>query len=183
MAQEINTSSEQENGQFVNYKDCRPSTREKIAAKKQLNPQPTSQTVLTNALIAEKLSGSNSATARESEEAKKSTQSKKLTSARSGCSSNIGNSSRTVPASSRTTLSAPKGGVIKTVVLPHEDFNKLGVEGQQLATFLKQQEQLFTDTVNAYQKDRAVRMQEFDLKERDFKERYAELQARLDDRK
>ena len=25
-----------------------------------------------------------------------------------------------------------KGGVIKTIVLPHEDFNRLGVEGQHL---------------------------------------------------
>jgi len=40
---------------------------------------------------------------------------------------------------------------------------------------LKVQEQLFQDTVNAYQKDRSVRMQEFDLKERDFNERYDEL--------
>lgn len=68
-------------------------------------------------------------------------------------------------------------------MLPHEDFNKLAVEGQQLANFLKEQEQLFNDAVNAYQKDRSVRMQEFDLKERDFQERYSELQARLAERK
>jgi hypothetical protein len=37
--------------------------------------------------------------------------------------------------------------------------------------------------VSAYQKDRSVRKQEFDLKERDFNERYSELQARLADRK
>jgi hypothetical protein len=53
-----------------------------------------------------------------------------------------------VTTSSRTT--AQKGGVIKTVVLPHEDFNKLAVEGQQLSKFMQEQEQLFNDTVNAY---------------------------------
>ena len=37
--------------------------------------------------------------------------------------------------------------------------------------------------MSAYQKDRSVRKQEFDLKERDFNERYSELQARLADRK
>jgi hypothetical protein len=37
--------------------------------------------------------------------------------------------------------------------------------------------------VTAYQKDRSVRVQEFDLKQRDFTERYAELQARLAERK
>jgi len=58
------------------------------------------------------------------EEAKQQTTIKqKNVSARSGTSSNV------MPSSSRTTLTAPKGGVVKTVVLPHEDFNKLGVEG------------------------------------------------------
>lgn len=37
--------------------------------------------------------------------------------------------------------------------------------------------------MSAYQKDRSVRVQEFDLKQRDFNERYAELQARLAERK
>lgn len=115
---------------------------------------------MTNALIAEKLAPSA-----------RSTASKAIagTSTRSGVS-NPGTGNR-------------KGGVIKTVVLPHEDFNKLALEGQMLAAFLKQQEQLFQDTVNAYQKDRSVRMQEFDLKQRDFAERQAELQVRLEDRK
>lgn len=160
----------------MNFKECRPAAKSKLAAKKKapLAPPLTQQTVLTNALIAEKLSQRTNPTSdKPSEETKKTA---KVLSARSGASSHV-------PSSSRTTLSAPKGGVIKTVVLPHEDFNRLGVEGQQLANFLKVQEQLFQDTVNAYQKDRSVRMQEFDLKERDFNERFAELQARLAERK
>lgn len=41
-----------------------------------------------------------------------------------------------------------------------------------LVNFLKQQESLFQDTVSGYQKDRSIRMQEFDLKERDFNEKF-----------
>ena len=71
---------------------------------------------MTNALIQEKLTPATIS----------SENAKKVASARSGANSS-GMSSRSVQ----------KGGVIKTVVLPHEDFNKLAVEGQMLAAFLK----------------------------------------------
>jgi hypothetical protein len=75
---------------------------------------------MTNALIAEKLNASSSRSGdKPNEETKKTA---KVLSARTGVSSQV-------PSSARSTLSAPKGGVIKTVVLPHEDFNRLGVEG------------------------------------------------------
>lgn len=94
-----------------------------------MNPGKSQQTVLTNALIAEKLTPTPSAqTSTDKPVAKKA--SARIGSARSGVSSShVGTSSRTT---------AHKGGVIKTVVLPHEDFNKLAVEGQMLAAFLKQ---------------------------------------------
>lgn len=69
-----------------------------------LNPQPAQQSVLTNALIAEKLNKEG--------DAKKPAPKKK------GPSS---------------TSSSTKGGVIKTVVLPHENVNQLGVEAQKLS--------------------------------------------------
>jgi len=89
--------------------------------------------------------------------------------------SNISAANSTSNMSSRSNLSAPKGGVVKTVVLPHEDLNRLGVEGQLMAQFLQQQESLFQDTMSGYQKDRSVRLQEFDLKQRDYHDKLAEL--------
>ena len=47
--------------------------------------------------------------------------------------------------------------------------NKLGVEQQVLRDHIQVQKQLYEDTVAAYNKDRLIRMQEFDLKERDFR--------------
>ena len=71
------------------------------------------------------------------------------------------------------------GGVVKTIVLPHEDINRLGTEAQELMQMLQGQKQLFEDTVQGYQKDRSVRTQEFDLKAQDFETTIAELEARL----
>jgi len=45
---------------------------------------------------------------------------------------------------------AAKGGCVKTVILPHEDLNRLGVETTALTQFLAQQEALFHDTVQGY---------------------------------
>ena len=74
---------------------------------------------------------------------------------------------------------AAKGGVVKTIVLPHEDLNRLGTDGQLLMQVLEQQKALFQDTVAGYQKDRSVRTQEFDLKQRDHEDKMNQLQFRL----
>ena len=71
---------------------------------------------------------------------------------------------------------ATTGGVIKTIILPNEDMNKLGVEAQVLREHIEAQRKLYEDTVAAYNKDRLIRMQEFDLKERDFRQACEELQ-------
>lgn len=42
------------------------------------------------------------------------------------------------------------GGVVKTIVLPHEDINRLGTEAQELMQMLQGQRQLFEDTVQGY---------------------------------
>ena len=75
------------------------------------------------------------------------------------------------------------GGVVKTIVLPHEDINRLGTEAQELMQVMQSQKALFEDTVAGYQKDRSVRTQEFDLKAQDFETTIAELEKRLADRK
>ena len=64
-------------------------------------------------------------------------------------------------------------------MLPHEDLNRLGTDGQLLVQVLEQQKALFQDTVAGYQKDRSVRTQEFDLKQRDHEDKMAQLQLRL----
>jgi len=68
---------------------------------------------------------------------------------------------------------------VKTIVLPHEDMNRLGTDGQLLIQVLEQQKALFQDTISGYQKDRSVRTQEFDLKQRDHDEKMSTLGVRL----
>ena len=68
------------------------------------------------------------------------------------------------------------GGVVKTIVLPHEDINRLSSEAQELMQVMQAQKALFDDTVSGYQKDRSVRTQEFDLKAQDFENTIAELE-------
>ena len=65
---------------------------------------------------------------------------------------------------SKTTTGKTAGGVVKTIVLPHEDVNRLSSEAQELMQVMQSQKALFEDTVAGYQKDRSVRTQEFDLK-------------------
>ena len=52
-----------------------------------------------------------------------------------------------------------------------------------LLEVLQKQESLFNDTVSGYQKDRVVRQQEFDLKEKDYSDQIQGLQTRLQERK
>ena len=144
--------------------------------KKALEAGQTQQNVLTNQLIKEKLNSqgsSQSSLAIKKSDAEKSKSKSNYVSKHQNHQSKV-NSLRNTQvqrqsvnggASSRSeTNSAPKGGVIKTIVLPHEDLNRLGVEGQHLLQVLRAQEALFNDTVAGYQKDRSVRTQEFDMK-------------------
>ena len=156
-------------GKYVNFKDCRPRVQAKRTAKKlakadaNLKPPPTQKQVLTNTLIKEKLQESNSQVAVAKPAAAKGSARSKLSS----------------QASSRS----KGGGVIKTIVLPHEDINRLGTEAQELGERMARQSALFEDTVAGYQKDRSVRMQEFDLKAQDFENTIRELEGRLEAQK
>ena len=91
------------------------------------------------------------------------------------------NSARSGFSNASTVKSA--GGVVKTIILPHEDINRLGSEAQELLQVMQAQKALFEDTVAGYQKDRSVRTQEFDLKSQDFENTIAELEQRLAQRK
>lgn len=73
-------------------------------------------------------------------------------------------SQRSHASNTSTAKSATSGGVVKTIILPHEDINRLGTEAQALIQFMNEQKALFDDTVAGYQKHRSVRTQEFDLK-------------------
>ena len=73
--------------------------------------------------------------------------------------------------------------MVKTIVLPHEDINRLSSEAQELMQVMQAQKALFEDTVSGYQKDRSVRTQEFDLKSQDFENTILELERRLAERK
>ena len=61
------------------------------------------------------------------------------------------------------------------MILPHEDINRLSNEADMLIETLARQEHLFKETVAGYQKDRVVRQQEFDLKEKDYADQIVSL--------
>jgi hypothetical protein len=50
-----------------------------------------------------------------------------------------------------------KGGILKTIVLPNEDVNRLSLQTEELRQFIVSQKKMFEDTISAYQKDRAIR--------------------------
>ena len=70
-------------------------------------------------------------------------------------------------------------GVIKTVIMPHEDINRLGVEAEELRCFFNGQQALFEEAIRGYHKDRIVREEEARLKEEDFKATIRDLTARV----
>lgn len=157
MVEEVSdgTSSQQENNsRFVNYRDCRPSAKLKAAGKKKDakggvngNPQPqqTQQNVMTNTLIAEKLNKNDSLSIGDaSNRANTTMKAKKKGHTR------IGETAQSFRSCTTQQSTAAKGGVVKTIVLPHEDLNRLGTDGQLLVQVLDQQKALFQDTVNGY---------------------------------
>eukprot|EP00347_Sterkiella_histriomuscorum_P001132 403373203 len=74
------------------------------------------------------------------------------------------------------------GGIIKTVIMPNEEINQLGIEAEELRQMLAAQKQLFEEAMGGYQKDRIIRDQEFKLKEQDFKEKLENFKIRLQQR-
>eukprot|EP00350_Pseudokeronopsis_sp_OXSARD2_P009033 CAMPEP_0170548486 /NCGR_PEP_ID=MMETSP0211-20121228/6806_1 /TAXON_ID=311385 /ORGANISM="Pseudokeronopsis sp., Strain OXSARD2" /LENGTH=63 /DNA_ID=CAMNT_0010854075 /DNA_START=613 /DNA_END=804 /DNA_ORIENTATION=+ len=54
-----------------------------------------------------------------------------------------------------------QGGVVKTVILPNEEVNRLGVEVEELKCFMNAQTVMFEEAIKAFEKDKNIRMQEF----------------------
>lgn len=59
----------------------------------------------------------------------------------------------------------------------------MATESEQLLEVLVRQNALHNETVSGYQKDRVVRQQEFDLKDRDYEAQIEALQKRLEEKK
>ncbi|CDW88882.1 UNKNOWN [Stylonychia lemnae] len=74
------------------------------------------------------------------------------------------------------------GGIIKTVIMPNEEINRLGVEAEELRQTLGVSRQLFEEAIQGYHKDRIIREQEFKLKEQDFHEKIENLKRRVAER-
>ncbi len=74
------------------------------------------------------------------------------------------------------------GGVIKTVILPNEDINRLGVEGEELRSHLYTAKALFEEAIVGYERDRRIRQEEFRLKEDDFQSRISDIKSKLEER-
>jgi len=55
-------------------------------------------------------------------------------------------------------------GIIKTVILPNEEMNRLAVEAEELKQYLSAQKRIYEDSITAYDKDRLIREQEYKLK-------------------
>ena len=91
---------------------------------------------MTNSLIAEKL---NEEREKGSDENKNNSNDKKR------------------PQTASAKKQGPGGGIVKTIVLPNEDLQRLKYDCENLYNVLKAQESLFHDTVSGYQKDRCVR--------------------------
>lgn len=124
-------------GKYMNYRDCRPVAQAKRAEKKiqqnktKLDPKKSQQSVLTNQLIAQKLNETNGMAVPSVGASSRTTAAKKkqgavVSSARSGA---VASSARSGYSSASTNKT---GGVVKTIVLPHEDINRLGTEAQEL---------------------------------------------------
>ena len=71
-------------------------------------------------------------------------------------------------------------GIIKTVILPNEEINRLAVEAEELKQYLSAQQQVFEESVSAFEKDRLIREQEFKMKVQEFTDTLGSIRGRLE---
>jgi len=71
-------------------------------------------------------------------------------------------------------------GIIKTVILPNEEVNRLAIEAEELKQYLHAQKQVYEESVKSYDKDRLIREQEFEMKQQEFQETLVQLRQRLE---
>ena len=74
------------------------------------------------------------------------------------------------------------GGIVKTIILPNEEINRLGIQAEELRTHLSLESQLFEEAINGYSKDKMIRESEFRLKQEDFEIKIKELKERVKER-
>ena len=68
---------------------------------------------------------------------------------------------------------------MKTVILPYDEINNIKNEIEYLKQYKIKQKTLFEDTIQDFQKDKIIRMQEFQLKQQDMIEITSQLKERL----
>ena len=135
-------STQENDGRFVNFRDCRPSAKLKAAGKKKDakggvngNPLPNAsqQNIMTNTLIKEKLKDKDSLSIGDA-----SARHNKTLTHKKKSQMRVGDTCNSFRSGTTQHSTAAKGGVVKTIVLPHEDLNRLGTDGQLLVQVLEQ---------------------------------------------
>jgi hypothetical protein len=71
-------------------------------------------------------------------------------------------------------------GIIKTVILPNEEINRLAIEQEELRQYLAAQKLVYEESIAAYEKDRLIREQEYQMKDQEFRDTLALVRGRLD---
>ena len=68
------------------------------------------------------------------------------------------------------------------MILPYDEINNIKNEIEYLKQYKIKQKNLFEDTIQDFQKDTIIRMQEFQLKQQDTNEISSQLKERLQQR-
>lgn len=68
------------------------------------------------------------------------------------------------------------------MILPNEEINRLAIEQEELRQYLQAQKQVYEESIAAYEKDRLIREQEYQMKEQEFRDTLALVKGRLDQR-
>ena len=68
------------------------------------------------------------------------------------------------------------------MILPYDEINNIKNEIEYLKQYKIKQKNLFEDTIQDFQKDKIIRMQEFQLKQQDTNEIFFQLKERLQQR-
>jgi hypothetical protein len=73
-------------------------------------------------------------------------------------------------------------GKIKMIFLPHESVNRLQTQIERLSIFRENQKKLYGQALNAYDKDKSIKNEEFKLRKLDFENKYKQLKEIVDRR-
>lgn len=57
------------------------------------------------------------------------------------------------------------GGIVKTVILPYDEINNIKSELEYLKEYKARQKALYEEAIQGFQKDKVIRLQEFQMKE------------------